>query len=117
MSKLIKMLALILFNSVISQSVSAEEPSDKFYSGRDAARIIEDGTILGVVDFKGVSIFSDKSSLNRSVDSNQLEWFAWVLYQRSVYQCNLFAKDHKYGKVPGRVSWADCEEYELHEDF
>ena len=44
-----------------------------FYSGRDAARIIEDGTILGVVDFKGVSIFSDKSSLNRSVDSNQLE--------------------------------------------
>ena len=34
-----------------------------------------------------------------------------------LYQCNMFAKDHKYGKVPGRVSWADCEEYELHEDF
>ena len=34
-----------------------------------------------------------------------------------LYQCNMFAKDHKYGKVPGRVSCVDCEEYELNEDL
>jgi len=83
--KTIKIIALILLSLVISQSVSAEEPFKKFYSGEYAAKITEDGKILGVVDFKGVSIFSSRSSLSRSVVSNQLEWFSRVLYKRSLY--------------------------------
>ena len=78
MFKLIKILVLALLLPV---SVKANEVVD----GRSAAKIIEEGMLLGRTSFRATS---NSPATNRGKMS---VWSGWVLYNKAVYDCRITA--------------------------
>ena len=116
MIKLIKLVPLIFLSLVISQSVFAEDPFYKSYGSKESVKIIEEGKILGVSGFEGATMIDKPNKRIGNSTKLKLQWFAWVLYNRSVYRCSIIAENDVFHQDRfGSTAWAECEEYDVRE--